>query len=72
MELAQHITATIMGASYQMLPVVLGVPIASVRLARLSWWLYLPGLPLSLAGLSLSWLVPLALGGPLLFGAGRP
>src|SRR5450755_4045342 len=63
------IAATVFGASYQMLPVVLGVPIASVRLARLSWWLYLPSLPLFLAGLSQGWLVPLALGGTLLFGA---
>ena len=63
------IAATIMGASYQMLPVVLGVPIASVRLARLSWWLYLPGLLLFLAGLSQSWLAPLAVGGTLVFAA---
>jgi hypothetical protein len=63
------IAATIFGASYQLLPVVLGVPIASVRLARLSWWLYLPALPLFLLGLSQVWLLPLALGGTLLFGA---
>ncbi len=63
------IAATIFGASYQLLPVVLGVPIASVRLARLSWWLYLPALPLFLLGLSQTWLLPLALGGALLFGA---
>jgi hypothetical protein len=63
------IAATIFGASYQMLPVVLGVPIASVRLARLSWWLYLPALPLFLLGLSQGWLAPLAIGGSLLFGA---
>jgi hypothetical protein len=49
--------------------VVLGVPIASIRLARLSWWLYLPALPLFLLGLSQTWLLPLALGGSLLFGA---
>lgn len=63
------VAATIFGASYQLLPVVLGVPIASVRLARLSWWLYVPALPLFLLGLSQSWLLPLALGGTLLFGA---
>jgi hypothetical protein len=61
------IAATIFGASYQMLPVVLGAPIASVRMARLSWWLYLPALPLFLAGLSQGWLVPLALGATLLY-----
>lgn len=63
------IASTIMGASYQMLPVVLGVPNASVRLARLSWWLYVPGLLLFLAGLSQSWLAPLAVGGTLVFAA---
>ncbi len=63
------IAATIMGASYQLLPVVLGVPIASVKLARLSWWLYLPALPLLLLGLSQTWLMPLALGGALLLAA---
>jgi hypothetical protein len=63
------IAATIFGASYQLLPVVLGVPIASIRLARLSWWFYLPALPLFLLGLSQVWLAPLALGGTLLFGA---
>lgn len=63
------IAAMIFGASYQLLPVVLGVPIASVRLARLSWWFYLPALPLFLLGLSQTWLVPLAVGGSLLFGA---
>ncbi|HEX8967359.1 MAG TPA: hypothetical protein VF937_05725 [Chloroflexota bacterium] len=63
------IAATVFGASYQLLPVVLGIPIASVRLARLSWWLYLPALPLFLAGMAQGWLVPLALGGALLFGA---
>lgn len=63
------IAGTIFGASYQLLPVVLGRPIASVRLARLSWWLYVPALPLFLAGLSQGWLAPLALGGTLLFAA---
>jgi hypothetical protein len=57
------IAATIFGASYQLLPVVLGVPIASVRLARLSWWLYVPALPLFLLGLSQGWSFPLAVGG---------
>lgn len=61
------IAPVVLGASYQMLPVVLGVPIASVRLARLSWWLYLPALPLFLLGLHQFWLAPLAVGGTLLF-----
>jgi hypothetical protein len=63
------IAATIFGASYQLLPVVLGVPIASVKLARLSGWLYVPALPLFLIGLSQTWLLPLAIGGSLLVGA---
>ena len=63
------IAGTIFGASYQLLPVVLGVPITSVKLARISWWLYLPSLPLFLLGLSQTWLLPLALGGSLLFGS---
>jgi hypothetical protein len=63
------IASTIFGASYQLLPVVLGVPITSVKLARISWWLYLPALPLFLLGLSQTWLLPLALGGSLLFGS---
>lgn len=33
------VAMAIMGASYQLLPVVLQVPLASVRLARLTWWL---------------------------------
>src|ERR1043166_6796978 len=63
------IAATIFGASYTLLPVVLGVPIASVKLARISWWLYFPALPLFLLGLSQTWLPALAVGGALLFSA---
>ena len=63
------IAAMIFGASYQLLPVVLGVPIASVKLARISWWLYFPALPLFLLGLSQTWLPALALGGTLLLTA---
>jgi hypothetical protein len=62
------IGATILGASYQLLPVVLGVPLASVRLARLSWWLYTPGLLLFVLGLSQRWLMLLGAGGVLLGG----
>jgi hypothetical protein len=63
------IATMVFGASYQLMPVVLGVPIASLKLARLSWWLYVPAVPLFVLGLSQTWLVPLALGGALLFGA---
>lgn len=45
------IGAVIFGASYQMLPIILQTPLAAPRLARLSWWLYLPGLILFVVGL---------------------
>ncbi len=61
--------ATILGASYQLLPVVLQRPLGSVRLARLSWWLYLPGVLAFAAGLSQAWPAVLATGGVLLFAA---
>src|SRR5699024_5525615 len=38
------ITTTILGALYQFLPVALGVPIRSERLAHASYALYVPGL----------------------------
>lgn len=56
------IGATVLGASYQLVPVVLQTALPSVRLARLSWWLYVPGLLALLAGLGG--------GGPVLLGAG--
>jgi hypothetical protein len=37
------ITVAIMGASYQLIPIVLGRPIWSERLARWQFWLLLPG-----------------------------
>ncbi len=63
------VAATIVGASYQMLPIVLQTPLASVRLARLSWWLYVPGLLAFVAGLSQGLALLLVLGGVLLYGA---
>ena len=60
------IAATIFGASYQLLPVILQAPLASVRLARLSWWLIFPGLFAFLSGLLTDWLPLLAIGGILL------
>ncbi len=63
------IAATIFGASYQLLPVVLQEGLASVRLARLSWWLYLPGLLAFVFGISGGGTLFLGLGGSLLFGA---
>jgi hypothetical protein len=57
------------GASYQLLPVVLGVPLRSVRVARLSWWLLVPGMTLFVAGLALRLTALTALGGTLAFSA---
>jgi hypothetical protein len=61
------IGAIILGASYQLLSVVLQVPLASVRLARLSWWLYLPGLLAFLLGLSAGHPLALGIGGSLVY-----
>ncbi|MBI2911282.1 MAG: hypothetical protein HYY05_04010, partial [Chloroflexi bacterium] len=63
------IAATIFGASYQLLPVVVQAPLAWVRAARLTWWFYVPGLVLFALGLSQGW-GPLTLaGGSLLYTA---
>ena len=45
------ITTSIMGALYQFLPVALGEPIRWLRLARVTPWVYAPGLALFVAGL---------------------
>ena len=45
------ITTSIMGALYQFLPVALGEPIRSVRLAHATFVLYVPGLSAFVAGL---------------------
>ncbi len=63
------IAAVLMGASYQLVPVVLQTPLASVRLGRLSFWLYLPGIMLFLPGVSATWRPGLALGAALVFSA---
>jgi hypothetical protein len=60
------IGAVIVGASYQLVPVVLQTPLASVRLGRLSFWCYLGGLIALPIGLLRSWLPALAAGGALL------
>ncbi|MEX2608588.1 MAG: hypothetical protein WEA24_01470 [Gemmatimonadota bacterium] len=48
------ITTSIMGALYQFLPVALGEPIRSVRLAQATFALYVPGLAAFIAGLLFS------------------
>lgn len=63
------ITTSIMGALYQFLPVALGEPIRSVRLAHASFALYAPGLAVFIAGLALGVSV-LVLAGAAAFGTG--
>src|SRR3954447_17544267 len=63
------IGAVIIGASYQMLPIVLQTPLAAPRLAHLSWWLYLPGLVAFVVGLGHGPSMLLGLGGTLTFAA---
>ncbi len=63
------IAPVVMGAGYQLLPVVLETPLAWIRLARSSFWLLLAGQFTFVAGLGggPSWLIPV--GGILCFGA---
>ncbi len=56
----------IIGASYQLTPVVLQTPLASVTAGRISFWFYAAGLAVFLAGLFRTWLPGLAIGGTLL------
>src|SRR5690606_17011980 len=63
------ITTSIMGALYQFLPVALGKPIRSVRLAHVSFALYVPGLAAFVSGLVLFRPV-LMLAGAATFGTG--
>ncbi len=60
------LAATIFGASYQLGPVVLQSPLLSTRLARLSWWLYVPGLLALLGGFATGMAALLASGASLL------
>ena len=63
------ITTSIMGALYQFMPVALGQPIRSVRLAHVSFGLYVIGLPLFVAGLVFGRLGVMTAGG-VTFGSG--
>jgi hypothetical protein len=58
--------AMIIGASYQLVPVAIGVHLSSARLGRLSFWFYLAGLALFLLGLDRVWLTAMAAGATLL------
>ncbi|MCC7024010.1 MAG: hypothetical protein IT338_14395 [Thermomicrobiales bacterium] len=60
------IAAVILGASYQLVPVVLQTPLSSVKLGRLSFWAFLGGLIALPIGLLRGWLPALIAGGTLL------
>jgi hypothetical protein len=53
----------IVGAGYQLVPVVMQTHLPSVRLGRASWWIYWPSLLLFLAGWLVPWTPGIALGG---------
>ncbi|HEX7049523.1 MAG TPA: hypothetical protein VF188_04870 [Longimicrobiales bacterium] len=59
------ITTSILGALYQFLPVALGTPIRSERLAHITFWLYVPGLALFVGGLAAGAHTPLLAGAAL-------
>ena len=61
------VAAVIMGASYQLVPVVLQTPLASVALGRVTFWLHLSGLALFLPGLWFTWTPGVGVGATLLF-----
>jgi hypothetical protein len=63
------ITTTILGALYQFLPVALGTPIRSERVAHAGFALYVPGLALFVPALALGAQGPMLLGAAL-FGTG--
>jgi hypothetical protein len=46
------LTTTIFGALYQLLPVALGAPVASVRAGHASFWTFAPGVGLFAAGIA--------------------
>lgn len=46
------LTTTIFGALYQLLPVALGAPVASVRVGHASFWSFAPGVGLFAAGIA--------------------
>jgi hypothetical protein len=61
------IAALLMGASYQLIPVVLQTPLSSVRLGRLSFWLYVGGVAFFLPGVLETWRPGMAFGAALVF-----
>ncbi|NIQ54970.1 MAG: hypothetical protein GWN85_16270, partial [Gemmatimonadetes bacterium] len=63
------ITTSIMGALYQFLPVALGEPIRSTRLAHATWAIYVPGVAVFAAGLFFGVMSVMAVGAAV-FGTG--
>lgn len=63
------IAPLIVGASYQLVPVVLQEPLAAPRVARLSFWVYLAGVVLFLPSLVETWQPGMSIGGALAFTA---
>jgi hypothetical protein len=57
----------IVGASYQLIPVVLQHELSSQRLARISFWMHLAGLLLFLPGIFYTWRIGIAAGASLVF-----
>ncbi len=61
------VATVIVGAGYQLVPVVLQSALASERLGRIAFWLHLCGLMLFLPGLLRSWVPGIGIGATLLF-----
>jgi hypothetical protein len=57
------LTATAMGAAFQMLPVATGTPLRSTRAARVASWFFVPGTGVLIWGMALGEYLPMALGG---------
>ncbi len=57
------LTATAMGAAFQMLPVATGTPLRSTRAARVASWFFIPGTGLLVWGMAVAEHLLMALGG---------
>ena len=61
------VATVIVGAGYQLVPVVLQTTLASERTGRVAFWLHLSGLSLFLPGLLRGWIPGIGVGATLLF-----